>query len=75
MGFPRQEDWSGLPFPTLEDLPEPDGTCFFCIGRRILYHWATRKTLWYYIAVIKTQINIVSYLEQIFLVIVQLVGE
>ena len=23
MGFPRQEYWSGLPFPTLGDLPSP----------------------------------------------------
>ena len=23
MRFPRQEYWSGLPFPTPEDLPEP----------------------------------------------------
>ena len=23
MGFPRQEYWSGLPFPPLEDLPDP----------------------------------------------------
>ena len=23
MGFPRQEYWSGLPFPTPEDLPAP----------------------------------------------------
>ena len=23
MGFPRQEDWSGLPFPPLGDLPNP----------------------------------------------------
>ena len=23
MGFPRQEYWSGLPFPTPEDLPDP----------------------------------------------------
>ena len=23
MGFPRQEYWSGLPFPSLEDLPHP----------------------------------------------------
>ena len=22
MGFPRQEDWSGLPFPSLGDLPD-----------------------------------------------------
>ena len=23
MGFPRQQYWSGLPFPSLEDLPNP----------------------------------------------------
>ena len=23
MGFSRQEHWSGLPFPTPEDLPDP----------------------------------------------------
>ena len=23
MGFPRQECWSGLPFPSPEDLPDP----------------------------------------------------
>ena len=23
MGFPRQEYWSGLPFPSLEDLSDP----------------------------------------------------
>ena len=23
MGFPRQEDWSGLPFPSPGDLPDP----------------------------------------------------
>ena len=23
MGFPRQEYWSGLPFPSLRDLPSP----------------------------------------------------
>ena len=22
-GFPRQEYWSGLPFPSLEDIPDP----------------------------------------------------
>jgi len=24
MGFPRQEYWSGLPFPSLMDLPYPE---------------------------------------------------
>ena len=23
MGFPRQEYWGGLPFPTLQHLPDP----------------------------------------------------
>ena len=36
VGFPRQEYWSRLTFPFPEDQAS-------CIGRRILYHWATRK--------------------------------
>ena len=24
MGFPRQEYWSGMPFSSLEDLPDPE---------------------------------------------------
>ena len=32
MGFPRQEYWSGLPFPSPGDLPEPAISCF---GREI----------------------------------------
>ena len=45
MGFPRQEYWSGLPFPppgifpTWEDRTQI--SCIFCIERWILYHWAT----------------------------------
>jgi len=32
VGFPRQECWSGLPFPSLEDLPDPRDQIFFsCI--------------------------------------------
>ena len=36
MGFPRQEYWSGLPFPSLGDLPDPgieltSGTSVLCI--------------------------------------------
>ena len=27
MGFPRQEYWSGLPFPPAEDLPDPRTEC------------------------------------------------
>ena len=36
MGFPRQQYWSGLPFPSPGDLPDPG-----MIGRQVLYHWAT----------------------------------
>ncbi|CAN0549206.1 unnamed protein product [Rangifer tarandus platyrhynchus] len=40
MGFSRQEHWSGLPFPSPGDLPDPGidcVSCVFCIGRWILY--------------------------------------
>ena len=35
MGFPRQEDWSGLPFPPLKDLPDPgiEPTVSCIVGR------------------------------------------
>ena len=35
MGFPRQEYWSGLPFPFPRDLPDPEIKP--CVGRWILY--------------------------------------
>ena len=39
MGFPRQEYWSGLPFPPPGTLPDPGiKLSVSCIGRRILYH-------------------------------------
>ena len=58
-GFFRQEYWSGLPFPSLGDLPDPgifptrgssrprdqtNVSCVSCIGRWILYHCATWET-------------------------------
>ena len=30
--FPRQEYWSGLPFPTPRDLPNPDQTHISCVS-------------------------------------------
>ena len=42
MGFSRKECWSGLPFPTPGDAPDP-GTepsllCFLCeVGRQVIY--------------------------------------
>ena len=47
MGFPRQEYWSGLPFPSPGESSQPrDQThvsCVSFIGRlwQILYHWTT----------------------------------
>ena len=56
MGFPRQEYWSELPFPSPRDLLNPcisckwltafparNQPCISSIGRQILYHWATRE--------------------------------
>ena len=31
MGFPRQECWSGLPFPSARNLPDSDWTQVFCV--------------------------------------------
>ena len=48
MGFPRQEYYSGLPFLSPGDLPDPGiqciaGSLLHC--RWILYHWATREAI------------------------------
>ena len=46
MGFSRQKYWSRLPFPPPGDLSDPGIEhvfCVSCIGRWILYHWATWK--------------------------------
>ena len=46
MGFSRQEYWSGLPFPSPEDLPNPgDQTPVSCIVGRRFTVWATRVVL------------------------------
>ena len=49
MGFSRQEYWSGLLFPSPGDLSWPRNqtnvSCSSCIGRQILYHWATWEVL------------------------------
>ena len=53
MGFSRQEYWSGLPFLTLGDLPDPGMkpivSCISCTGRWILYHyhhWEAHDLFW-----------------------------
>ena len=50
MGFPRQEYWSGLQFPSPGESSWPrDWTSDFCVsctGRWILYHWVTWEANW-----------------------------
>ena len=42
MGFPRQQYWSGLPFPFSRGSSQPKyWTHIFCMDRLIPYHWAT----------------------------------
>ena len=45
LGFTRQEYSSGLPaIPLSRRSSQPrDRTCISCIGRQVLYHWATRE--------------------------------
>lgn len=44
-GIPRQEYRSGLPFSSPGHLPDRDRTRISCIGRHILYPWATMEAL------------------------------
>ena len=41
VGFPRQEHWSGLPFPFPGDLPNPGSNTCLLLRKVILYHWVT----------------------------------
>ena len=44
MGFPRQEYWSGLPFPSPGDLPNPGTEPMSpSLAGRFFSNWATRK--------------------------------
>ena len=36
MGFSRQEDWSGLPFPPPGDLPDPQGSSLLSLASPVL---------------------------------------
>ena len=49
VGFPRQEYWSKLPFPSPGIFLTQDRAWVSCIGRGILYHWATREAYAEYI--------------------------
>ena len=55
MGFPKQEYWSGLTFPSSGDLSHPrDRICISCINRHILFHWAISEA-WQEIKLQNTQ--------------------
>ena len=43
MGFPRQEYWSGLPFPSLGDLPDSGVKPHLLNWQVDSYHWATQE--------------------------------
>jgi len=45
MGFPRQEYWSGLAFPSPGEFPNLWIELHFLLGRQILYHCTTWETL------------------------------
>ena len=48
MGFSRQEYWSGLPFPSPGDLPDPGiepGSSVLQVGSLPLYHLGSRENL------------------------------
>ena len=44
-GFPRQEYWSGLPFPSPGDLPKPGIKHGSHTAGGLFTHWATREPL------------------------------
>ena len=47
MGFPRQEDWTGLPFPSPGIFPTQGLNPCLLFGRWILHHGATSEVLFF----------------------------
>ena len=43
IGFPRQEYWSGLPFPSPGIFPTQGSNLGLLLDRWVLYHWTTRE--------------------------------
>ena len=54
----RMPAWVVIPIPRVSSLAK-DGTRVSCIGRQILYHWATREALPYFV-IIERKLNSVS---------------
>ena len=59
MGFPRPE-WIAIPFSRGSSKPR-NQTWVSCIGRWILYHWATREASWlnYYLVIERESLSVV----------------
>jgi len=60
MGFPRQEHWSGLPFPPPGDLLTQGSNpslLRLCIGRQIVYPWATWEATFVEIGGVKCEMS------------------
>ena len=53
MQFSRQEYWSGLPFPTPQDLPgdQTPLSCISCVDSQILYHCASWEAIYVYTSI------------------------
>ena len=57
MGLSRQERWSGVPFPS-PDLSDQgiEPMSVSCIGKQVLYHWATKERNGYYYGLNSVQV-------------------
>ena len=57
MGFPRQEYWSGLPFPPSGDLPGPGikplSSVSPTLASRFFSHWRHLGSIWFPMSVQK----------------------
>ena len=56
MGFSRPEYWSGLPFPSPGDLPNPGIEPVSCIAGRFFIIWATNQDM-----ILKTHCRIQAF--------------
>ena len=65
MGFSRQECWSGLPFPSPGDLPDPGiERRFPALQADAFTVWATRVAQWFPVVQIKISVSPVEWKTQ-----------
>ena len=63
VGFHRHEYWSGLPFPSPRDLPDPGIKPISPALAEIVYHWATmetHKSLLVFFILLKPDLNFID---------------